>query len=88
MANKYKYLKVIQQDTGIGWEDVSDYETDSYGIPTEKTTDYKVTKSGRKLYTSLLKYDLKSYRETGYPTRVIKRRILNENNIIENQRTA
>ena len=28
-ANKYTYLKVIQQSTGQGWEDVSEYETDS-----------------------------------------------------------
>ena len=80
MANKYKYLKVIQQNFGQGYEDVSDYETDSSGIPLEKSTEFRTTKSGRKIYTSALRYDLKRYRETGYATRVIKRRIQNENN--------
>lgn len=40
-ANKYTYLKVIQQSYGQGWEDVSEYETDSAGIPKEKSGKYK-----------------------------------------------
>jgi len=28
-TNKYTYLKVIQQNYGQGWEDVSEYETNS-----------------------------------------------------------
>ena len=31
-TNKYNYLKVIQQNYGQGWEDVSEYETNSQGI--------------------------------------------------------
>lgn len=79
MANKYKYLKVIQQDTGSGWEDVSDYETDSTWQPLERVQ--KKFPSGRWHYsTTLLKEDLKEYKLTGYPTRVIQRRLKNENN--------
>ena len=55
-----KYLKVIQQHYGYGWEDVSEYETNSQGTP----------KPGE-----CLQHDLKEYRLTGYPTRVVKRRV-------------
>lgn len=30
MPNKYKYLLVIQQDWGLGWEDVGEYEEEEY----------------------------------------------------------
>lgn len=66
MANKYNYLKVIQQNYGQGWEDVSEYETNSQGTPKELHTDGK----------SLIKHDLKEYRLTGYCTRVIRRKEL------------
>lgn len=63
---KYRYLKVIQQhySAAYGWEDVSEYETDSTGY---------APKEQRRL----LIHDLKEYRFTGYPTRVIRRRELN-----------
>ena len=73
-TNKYNYLKVIQQNYGQGWEDVSEYETNSQGVPKEYT-DKVLNKYGHKL--SLLSHDLKEYRLLGYPTRVIKRKELN-----------
>ena len=60
-TNKYTYLKVIQQNYGQGWEDVSEYETNSQFITKDR---------------ELLKHDLKEYRLTGYPTRVIQRKEL------------
>lgn len=66
-TTKYKYLKVIQQHYGQGWEDVSEYETDSQGNTKEFHTDGK----------SLIKHDLKEYRLTDYSTRVIRRKELN-----------
>jgi len=67
-ANKYKYLKVIQQHYNQGWEDVSEYETNSQGTPKEFEKDGK----------SLLSHDLKEYRRTGYATRVVKRKELTQ----------
>jgi hypothetical protein len=58
MAN-YTYWKVIQQNYGQGWEDVSHYEANSKGY----AKDYK-----------LLFHDLKEYRFMGYSTRVIFRK--------------
>lgn len=63
MKTKYIYLKVIQQNYGNGWEDVSDYKTNSQGV----TKDAK-----------LLKHDLKEYKLTGYTTRVVRRKELNK----------
>jgi len=60
-TNKYNYLKVIQQNYGQGWEDVSEYETNSQGVTKD---------------SNLLKHDLKEYRLMGYNTRVIKRKEL------------
>ncbi len=60
-TTKYIYLKVIQQNYGQGWEDVSEYETNSQGITKD---------------SELLKHDLKEYRLMGYPTRVIQRKEL------------
>jgi hypothetical protein len=62
-TNKYSYNKVIQQNYGQGWEDVSQYETNSQGTTKDK---------------SLLMHDLKEYRLLGYPTRVIFRKSLNK----------
>jgi len=36
-SNKYTYLKVIQQNYGQGWEDVSQYETGSDFVSIEKS---------------------------------------------------
>lgn len=66
---KYKYIAVIQQYYGQGWEDVSEYETTSTGHAIERE------ESGK----STLSHDLKEYRLTGYPTRVINRREKIEN---------
>jgi hypothetical protein len=54
-ANKYNYLKVIQQNNGFGWEDVSEYEATSDGTPIEKHT----TREGKTM--SLYLHDLKEY---------------------------
>lgn len=62
---KYSYIKVIQQHYGNGWEDNSEYPAKSNGLCRDKET------------RELLKVDLKEYRFTGYPTRVIFRRTLN-----------
>lgn len=58
-TKKYEYLKVIQQFFGNGWEDVSEYEANSNGTAKDK---------------KLLLHDLREYRLTGYPTKVIFRR--------------
>jgi hypothetical protein len=71
-TNKYNYLAVIQQNYGQGWEDVSEYETNSKGEP-EEYTDKKDSKGYRQ---SLLRLDLKEYKLTGYATRVINRKEL------------
>ncbi len=64
-VNKYTYYKVIQQHYGQGWEDASDYETNSQ---------YYHNKEQREL----LKHDKKEYELMGYPTRVINRKELNK----------
>lgn len=65
MKTKYNYVKVIQQlyASSYGWEDVSEYKTNSNGIPIDR---------------DVLKADLKEYRTLGYPTRVILRKSLND----------
>ena len=63
-TRKYDYFKVIQQNYGFGFEDVSFYETDSTGYATKENRE-------------LLKHDLKEYRfASPVPTRVIFRREL------------
>lgn len=56
---KYNYFKVIQQNYGQGWEDVSFYDANSNG----STKDY-----------ALLKHDVREYRTMNYPTRIIFRK--------------
>ncbi|MCL1656781.1 hypothetical protein M2T79_09235 [Elizabethkingia miricola] len=75
-TNKYTYLKVIQQNYGHGWEDCSEYITDSIGLPVERVL---VPFPSKKWHYSntLLNQDLKEYKLLGYPTRVIRRRIVN-----------
>ena len=73
MVNKYKYVKVIQQNYGQGWEDVSEYEANSSYTPKE----YSNKLSPKGLKETLLRHDLREYRLTGYQTRVINRRELN-----------
>jgi hypothetical protein len=62
-TNKYNYNKVIQQNYGQGYEDVSTYKTNSQGTTNDK---------------KLLMHDLREYRLMGYPTRVIFRKSLNK----------
>lgn len=71
-GNKYIYVAVIQQHYGQGWEDVSEYETNSAGTPKEMSD--KPSPKGRT--ESLLNHDLREYRMMQYPTRVIKRKEL------------
>lgn len=63
-TTKYQYAKVIQQlyASAYGWEDASEYKTNSRGIPVDRDA---------------LKADLKEYRLLGYPTRIIFKRSLN-----------
>lgn len=73
---KYNYLAVIQQNYGQGWEDVSEYETDSKFRNFEKSGSFYTDKHGRQKERSLISHDLAEYRFTGYPTRLINRREL------------
>lgn len=81
--NKYNYFNVIQQNYGFGWEDVSEYEADSKGnsIGESLHSGKFITseKTGRKREITLLSHDLSEYRLTGYPTRLIFRKELNNN---------
>lgn len=74
-ANKYNYLKVIQQNYGQGWEDVSEYETDSQGMP-KQFQEFPKVDGVSKPKISLLRLDLREYKLTGYSTRVIIRKEL------------
>jgi hypothetical protein len=74
--NKYKYLKVIQQNYGFGWEDNSEYETDSKGYCVERVK--RLNKYGRMQNFSLCSEDYKEYVLTGYATRIINRKELNQ----------
>ena len=72
---KYNYIKVIQQNYGQGFEDVSEYITNSQGYPIGTTTIVDLgTKKG---FITLLAYDLIEYRLLGYATRVVNRRVKN-----------
>lgn len=75
--NKYTYLKVIQQNGGQGWEDVSQYECNSQYQNFEKSGSFRTNKAGRKIEISLITYDLAEYCLTGYATRLICRKELN-----------
>ncbi len=75
---KFRYLAVIQQSTGQGWEDVSEYETDSQYRNFEKSGYFFTNKYGRQQEYSLIGWDLKEYRFTGYPTRLICRKELKQ----------
>lgn len=75
MKTKYKYLKVIQQHYGQGWEDVSEYECTSQGFNLEFETE--TSASGAAIQNKnkpLIKHDLKEYKLTGYQTRVVRRK--------------
>jgi hypothetical protein len=76
-ANKYYYCKVIQQNYGQGWEDVSEYETDSQGNPKEWSEIPHISPTGKERKQSLLNHDLKEYRLMNYNTRVVQRKKLN-----------
>jgi len=74
--NKYNYLKVIQQNYGYGWEDVSEYETNSQFMNFDKSGCFYTDSKGLQREYSLIGYDLKEYRLTGYATRLICRKEL------------
>lgn len=81
-TNKYKYTKVIQQNYGYGhgWEDVSEYDCNSQGVSIELSDTIRISqKTGRPIYITLLSHDLQEYKLMGYPTRVIFRKTLNDN---------
>lgn len=75
--NKYNYYLVIQQNYGHGWEDNSHYLAKSDGTPIEKSHEFFYSKSGTKIPLSLHAHDLREYRLTGYSTRSIFRKELN-----------
>lgn len=62
-STKYQYEKIIQQNYGDGWEDVSSYDCNSQGVQTKEER-------------NLLKNDIKEYVLTGYATRSIFRKTL------------
>ena len=76
MTTKYNYFKVIQQNYGQGWEDVSFYETKSDYINFEKSGKTRVNKYGKTVEISLISHDIAEYRLMGYPTRLINRKEL------------
>jgi hypothetical protein len=65
---KYEYNKVIQQQYGQGWEDVSEYSCNSLG----ETKETHTTSEGKVI--KLITHDFKEYRLTGYATRIILRK--------------
>lgn len=73
-TKKYEYTAVIQQNYGYGWEDVSEYETDSLYRNFEKSGKTYIDKTGRIREQSLIAHDLAEYRFTGYATRLIHRK--------------
>ena len=77
-TNKYNYYLVIQQNYGFGWEDNSFYQCTSNGLPVEKSDKFRETKSGLKIPISLYSHDLAEYNRTGYATRTIKRKEINQ----------
>lgn len=74
--NKYEYIKVIQQNYGFGWEDNSEFDCNSMGVTTLMSGVFITSKNGVKRELTALTHDLKEYRLTGYPTRVIFRKTL------------
>ena len=77
--NKYEYNKVIQQNYGQGFEDVSFYPCNSQGVVSEMSGKFKELRTGRKRELTLLEHDLAEYRyKCEYVTRVIFRRELSE----------
>ncbi len=71
---KFTYAKVIQQNTGTGFEDVSVYPSNSQGKVLNNKSGVFATKQGKTYERSLIKYDYEQYIASGYPTRVIFRR--------------
>ena len=74
-SRKYNYYRVIQQNYGQGWEDVSFYPSNSqYIIIDNHSGVFFTNKYGRQQEKSILSHDLAEYRLSGYPTRVINRK--------------
>lgn len=74
-ANKYIYNRVIQQNYGQGWEDVSEYESNSTYSRCSMDFSDKPSPTGKP--ETLLAHDVREYRLLGYATRVINRKSLN-----------
>lgn len=79
MQTNYNYFRVIQQNYGQGWEDVSFYETKSDFINLEKSGKFSVNKYGKTYEISLISHDIAEYRLMGYATRLINRKELKTN---------
>lgn len=80
-VTKYIYTSVIQQYYGQGWEDVSEYESDSQHNHTERVLITIISKrTGLPIQrsVSLLSQDIKEYELLGYPTRIIYRKTLRQ----------
>jgi hypothetical protein len=71
---KYKYLKVIQQNYGQGFEDVDQYRCNSVGTLKDFIQEEWASGKMRDTKQSLLAHALKEYRLMGYATRVIIRK--------------
>jgi len=71
-------MAVIQQHYGQGWEDVSEYETNSQYQNFEKSGSFITLPNGNKRERSLIAHDLAEYRLMGYPTRLIHRKELKQ----------
>lgn len=76
MQRKYNYWKIIQQNWGQGWEDLSHYNANSQGIATELTDKFKTLSGGYKVPIKLITTDLAEYKfsSPSTPTRVIFRK--------------
>ena len=81
-ANKFDYYKVIQQNYGQGWEDVSFYPTNSqFVVIDNKSGIFKTSeKTGKTFERKLIVCDFEEYCSMGYPTRIIKRKELKQCN--------
>jgi hypothetical protein len=77
-VNKYDYMKVIQQNYGQGFEDVSEYECNSQGVCSQMSGKFINLPSGKQRELLLITHDLAEYRLLGYPIRTIKRRKLRQ----------
>lgn len=56
MANKYRYLLVIQQNFGYGWEDISEYDSRTeYNDCWRDVREYRLSTQGMNASTRVIK---------------------------------